>query len=76
MQLWRTKAGEITKWIKKTRRDWQEKEKRFGERIHEAVVGVARKKSNPYWNTKNLGFDTWIVALVIVLILFVFLLAR
>lgn len=76
VQLWHTKAGEITKWIKKTRRDWQEKEKRFGERIHEAVVGVARKKSNPYWNTKNLGFDTWIVALVIVLILFVFLLAR
>ena len=100
VQLWRTKEGEITKWIQRARRDWQEKEARFEDRIYDVVDGVPRKpqrpeeerslderlrrtlegitrrKFNPYWTTKNLGFDTWIVAMVIALILFVFLLAR
>lgn len=46
------------------------------EEIQEALKRPVKRKFNPYWNTKNLGFDTWIVAIVIALILFVFLILR
>lgn len=52
-----------------------EKEVPLGERFRN-MVAPAKKRFNPYWNTKNLGFDTWIVAIVIALILLVFLLSR
>ena len=56
-------------------RDKQKKQS-LGERIQEVLVRPTKRKFNPYWNTKNLGFDTWIVAIVIALILFVFLVLR
>ena len=76
LRVWRMKEGEIVKLVKQTGRDLHEKEKLFGRRIYEAILGKTRRKFNPYWSTKNLGFDTWIVAIVIALILFVFLIAR
>ncbi|HKM43596.1 MAG TPA: hypothetical protein VJZ70_06345, partial [Limnochordia bacterium] len=91
---------DLAKRIQEMRREWHEREERFGDRIYDVVEGVPRKKDeqeggsllgkrfrevvagtakktfNPDWNTKNLGFDTWIVAIVIALVLFIFLVLR
>ncbi|NLL49078.1 MAG: NADH dehydrogenase [Firmicutes bacterium] len=58
------------------RGDGERKQTSLLEEIQEALKRPVRRKFNPYWNTKNLGFDTWIVAIVIALILFVFLVLR
>ncbi len=50
--------------------------KSLEERVRELAEWSAARKFNPYWNTKNLGFDAWIVAIVIALTLFVFLVMR
>lgn len=54
----------------------QRKQTSFIEEIQKVLTRPVKRKFNPYWNTKNLGFDTWIVAIVIALILFVFLILR
>ena len=54
----------------------EEGKKSLDERVRELADWAATRKFNPYWNTKNLGFDAWIVAIVIALILFVFLVLR
>lgn len=61
--------------FQKDEEEKEQQETHLGDRI-DKVVGTAKKKFDPFWNTKNLGFDTWIVAIVIALILLVFLLAR
>ena len=76
LRVWRTKEEQVTKFFKQAKSDIQVKEKLLGQRIHEILVVQTRERFNPYWSTKNLGFDTWIVALVIALILFAFLIAR
>ena len=58
------------------RGDGERKQTSLLEEIQEALKRPVKRKFNPYWNTKNLGFDTWIVAIVIALILFVFLVLR
>jgi len=58
------------------KKDEQEGGSLLGKRFREVVAGTAKKTFNPDWNTKNLGFDTWIVAIVIALVLFIFLVLR